>query len=320
MRSIFLFLALSMTGISSFAQPKYFEGNLEYHTSVKSLSNILTDKDVGKVFSIGDKWTAAVKEGNYRQRTEYADMYIIRKDKKEYFKFKKLDTLYFLDFSWDTSHVTAILRSDSLFKMNNYDCKAITIKTATVSRRYYYSDSLLLNPEFDKENTIGHYNDYCREAGAIYLWLRSDLSFGYAIANCVRVEKKPIDDHIFDLPALPLKRLDPSTALVSPHFPGKEGAWLKYLQSSLNGDLAGKYVKMPKGQKEASVQVMVQFLVAEDGTISHIEVLNRKEVHPRLAEEAVRVIRESPRWVPARIFGEDISGSIKQPIVFKIQA
>jgi hypothetical protein len=309
-----------MTGIPLFAQPKYFEGNLTYQVSIKSLSDVLTDKDVHKVFSIGDKMTVAVKEGNYRQTSEYADTYIIRKDKKEYFKFRKLDTLYYLDYSWDTTHVTAILRSDSLFKVNNYDCKAVTIKTATVSRRYYYSNSFLLNPEYDKDNTIGHYNDYSREAGAVYLWVKSDLSFAYEILNCTHVEQKPVDDHVFDLPALPLKKLDPATALVSPHFPGKEGAWLKYLQSNLNGDIALKYVKIPKGQNEASAQVMVQFLVSDDGTISHIQVLNKNEVHARLAEEAVRVIRESPRWVPASLFGESISGSIKQPIVFKTKA
>src|SRR5450432_204150 len=227
MRSIVLFLALSMTGASSFAQPKYFEGNLTYQVSVKSLSEVLTDKDLHKIFAIGDRLNVAVKEGNYRQTSEYADTYVIRKDKKEYFKFRKLDTLYFLDYSWDTSHITAILRSDSLFKVDNFDCKAITIKTATISRRYYYSNSLLLNPEYDKENTIDHYNDYSREAGAVYLWARHDLSFGYEILNCVHVEQKPVDDHVFDLPALPLKKLDPSTALVSPHFPGGAGAWLK---------------------------------------------------------------------------------------------
>lgn len=320
MRSIVLFLALSIIGFSSFAQPKYFEGYLSYQVTVKSLSDVLTDKDVHKVVSMGDKLTVAVKEGNYRQTSEYSDTYIIRKDKKEYFKFRKLDTLYYLDYSWDTSRVTAILRSDSSFKVNNYDCKAITIKTATVSRRYYYSNSLLLNSEYDKENTIGHYNDYSREAGAVYLGSRTDLSFGYEILNCVRVEQKPIDDHVFDLPALPLKKLDPSTAFVSAHFPGKDGAWLKYLQSNLNGEIALKYLKVPKGHDEASEQVIVQFLVSDDGMISHIQVLNKNEVHARLAEEAVRVIRESPRWVPGTVFGETISGSIKQPIIFKTKA
>jgi TonB family protein len=321
MKFIALLLAFSIAGVPSFAQQKYFEGELAYRVSVTSRIENLTDKEAHKLLAMGDMLTIVIKDGNYRQTTDYSTTYIIKKDKKEYFKFRTIDTLYYLDYSSDTSHVTAVLRSDSVFKVGNYPCKAITIRTGNLSRRYYYSNSLFLNPEFDKENTIGHYNEYSRETnGAVYLFTSADLPFAYEKDSCVRVEQKNIDDRLFDLPALPLKKIDFSKLMVQAHFPGKAGAWLKYLEGNLNGSIAGKYIKLPKGQSTASLQVMVQFDVAEDGSVSDIQVLNKKEVHPKLAEEAIRVIRESPRWVPTNVFGEKISGSIKQPIVFQVKS
>jgi TonB family protein len=130
--------------------------------------------------------------------------------------------------------------------------------------------------------------------------------------------QKNIDDHIFDLPNLPVKKYTQEGLRTSARFPGKEGAWLKYLQSNLDSKVGAKYLKFPKGQTEASQEVIVAFIVNEDGTVSNIQAVNKSEVHPKLAEEAIRVVRDSPRWVPATLYGEKVQGSIRQPIVFKV--
>lgn len=319
MKFIALLLTFVYTGIGCFAQQKYFEGSLVYRSSVKSKIDNLSDKDAQKVLAAGDVRTVAVKNGNYRQTSEYADVFTIRKDKKAYIKFRKIDTLYYLDYAFDTSRVMGVVKSDSVLKVNNYLCKSITIKTSNSTKRYYYSDSLRNNPVYDQDNTIDQYNLYSRETGgAMYLLTRSEYTFAVQTDSCTRIEQKSIDDHVFDLPALPLKDLSTASLHSIARFPGKEGAWLKYLESNLDSKLGIKYIKLPKGQSEASATVLVEFIVAEDGTISNIQVLNKNAVHPRLAEEAVRVIKESPRWVPANFYGEKITSSCRQPIVFKV--
>ena len=115
-----------------------------------------------------------------------------------------------------------------------------------------------------------------------------------------------------------MKKFDPTTLQSIPRFPGKDGAWLKYLQSNLDPNIAAKYVKLPKDEQQAQVIVQVEFIVSEDGSISDIQVVNKKDVHPKLAAEAVRVIEESPRWVPAQFYGQKIKRSVRQSVVFAV--
>jgi TonB family protein len=133
------------------------------------------------------------------------------------------------------------------------------------------------------------------------------------------VEEKKVDDHLFDLPALPRKIFTASQLYSPAHYPGNNGAWLKYLQTNLDGNLALKYVKISKDQAEASQQVIVEFVVSEDGSVNNLHVINKQEVNSHLAEEAMRVIRDSPRWAPAMFFGEKITTSVKQPVIFAVK-
>ncbi|TMI78108.1 MAG: TonB family protein, partial [Bacteroidetes bacterium] len=98
----------------------------------------------------------------------------------------------------------------------------------------------------------------------------------------------------------------------------RAGGWTKYLQMNLNGQLASKYLRIPKGEQSVSQQVMVKFLINEYGKVSNVEVLNKKEVHPKLAEEAVRVLNESPPWKPATFLGERTIFWLQMPITFEV--
>ena len=83
-------------------------------------------------------------------------------------------------------------------------------------------------------------------------------------------------------------------------FPGGVDGWVKYLQANLNGELGNKLIKIPKGQTSARVSVVVNFIVNKQGNISEISVDNAKDVPSKLAKEAIRVIKEGPRWIPAQ--------------------
>jgi len=91
-------------------------------------------------------------------------------------------------------------------------------------------------------------------------------------------------------------------------FPGGLLRWQKYLQTNLNADLGARYLKVPKGQKEVQQSVMVNFLIDEHGIVSEAFAENAKDVHPKLAAEAIRVLQSSPRWIPAQQEMFDDSG------------
>jgi len=312
-------LALAIPGISSFAQQKYFEGNIVYKVSMRSKMEKISDKDVHKMLAEGDQVTVAIKNGNYRRTSEYSDNFLIYKDQRSYVKFKSIDTLYYLDYASDPVEVTGITKADSVFTINHYRCKVITLPTKYATYRYYYTDSLRNNPIYDTGMVYSIYGPYSRATGgAVYLWSRSELAFASQTDSCIRIEQKSIDDHVFDLPALPRKKLSVLSLISRARFPGKEGAWLSYLQSNLDAKLAAKYVKLAKNQQEAADTVLVEYLIAENGSLSDIKVVNKDKVPSRLAEEAMRVIQESPRWVPANYFGQKITSLWQQPVVFKI--
>ena len=133
----------------------------------------------------------------------------------------------------------------------------------------------------------------------MWLYCKNEYPWAVVTDSCLLVDKSPVDDQIFDLPAIPQKKLSEQSIIRSAIFRGGSTAWMRYLQNNLNPSIGLRYIKIPKGEKEASVQVQVAFVVSEDGSISNIVVTNKAEVDPHLANEAMRVIRESPPWEAA---------------------
>ena len=301
-------------------QPGYFQGSLVYRVSVQSKVDDLSDKDAHKVLAIGDLLTITMKNGTYKLSTEYADTYILKDDRKEYIKFRKIDTVFYLDFSSDTDRVTGIVRNDAVVDVDGYSCKGITIETNKVSRQYYYSTAMRTNPDDDRHNTLAQAAVYAAETnGALKLRIRTEYPYATETDSCIRVEKKQVTDHIFRLPDLPISELFSARRIFFPHYPGGDSAWKEYLRATLNPKLAERYVKLEKGETEAWETVILEFTVAEDGTVSDIHIANNKEVNPRLAEEALRVMRLSPKWEPATFYGEKVKWTCQQGVEFSVR-
>ena len=102
-------------------------------------------------------------------------------------------------------------------------------------------------------------------------------------------------------------------------FPGGVSEWAIYLQHNLRARLGGKYLK-PKRFETLRQTIIVSFLVNKEGKISEVTVVNPDEVHPKLAAEAVRVIKEGPDWLPATIGGHPVIYRQKQSITFVASA
>jgi protein TonB len=106
---------------------------------------------------------------------------------------------------------------------------------------------------------------------------------------------------------------------VQAKFPGGADGWAKYLQHNLRAEVGAENLKVKKHHTERQT-VIVSFLVDKAGKISEVTVANPKEVHPKLAEEAVRVIKVGPDWVPATINGEPVIYRQIQSITFEVSA
>ena len=59
------------------------------------------------------------------------------------------------------------------------------------------------------------------------------------------------------------------------------------------------------------------FVVEKDGSISDVNVA--KSVDPSLDKEAVRVLKQMPKWTPGKQKGEPVRVKYTVPVTFRLQ-
>lgn len=77
------------------------------------------------------------------------------------------------------------------------------------------------------------------------------------------------------------------------------------------------YIRRPKETKKEDIagRVLLSFIVERDGSLSNIEVI--QSVNQYLSEEAIRVIKTSPKWTPGRHQGKLMRVKYIVPIDFR---
>lgn len=91
-----------------------------------------------------------------------------------------------------------------------------------------------------------------------------------------------------------------------PQFPGGNSALTKFIEDN---------VRYPDTESDIQGRVMVTFKVERDGSLSDIRVA--KGLAPEFDEEALRVAKLMPKWVPARTGGKTTVVRYNIPISFK---
>ena len=94
-----------------------------------------------------------------------------------------------------------------------------------------------------------------------------------------------------------------------PSFPGGTNALNTFLASNL---------KYPVAAVEKGIQgrVVVKFIVEKDGSISNVEV--DRSVSPSLDNEAMRVVKAMPKWIPGQINGKAVKVKWSFPFTFRL--
>jgi len=95
----------------------------------------------------------------------------------------------------------------------------------------------------------------------------------------------------------------------NPRFPGGRSALVKYLSNEL---------QYPPQARRMGIEgkVFVQFIVNEDGTVSDVKAI--KGIGAGCDDEAVRVVANSPKWIPGKQDGQVVNVRYVVPINFML--
>jgi TonB family protein len=95
-----------------------------------------------------------------------------------------------------------------------------------------------------------------------------------------------------------------------PIYKGGEKALFEYLSKS---------IKYPSEAKEKSIQgiVYISFVINENGEVTSVRPL--KGIGAGCDEEAVRIIKSMPKWIPGKQSGKPVSTALNLPIRFNLE-
>ena len=124
------------------------------------------------------------------------------------------------------------------------------------------------------------------------------VRMGMVLPISFKIVEPPIDTTIY------------TTVEKMPTFPGGEFKLYEFLAMN---------IRYPQRAREDgySGTVYVRFVVEPDGTITNIEVA--KGVGGGCSEEAVRVVKMMPNWIPGEAFGKKVRVTYTLPINFRLQ-
>ena len=93
---------------------------------------------------------------------------------------------------------------------------------------------------------------------------------------------------------------------------------------SYPGDLTECYMFLARqmhypeeaAEKGIEGRVLIRFVVEKDGRLTNFEVIETPD--PLLSDEALRVLKQMPQWIPAKNKGKDVRCRYSMPIQFRL--
>jgi TonB family protein len=92
-----------------------------------------------------------------------------------------------------------------------------------------------------------------------------------------------------------------------PSFPGGQRALMDYIASN---------IRYPKSYNKVDQRIIVKFVVERDGSLSNITILKGSS-EQALNDEALRVVRGMPKWIPGKQYGIERRVVYTVPVNFK---
>lgn len=96
----------------------------------------------------------------------------------------------------------------------------------------------------------------------------------------------------------------------SPEFPGGNDSLYAYI---------GRNIKYPETAKKEKIQgrVFVTFVIEKDGQVSSAKIL--RDIGGGCGEEAIRVVKNMPKWKPGTQRGNPVRVQFNLPIMFQLE-
>ena len=165
-----------------------------------------------------------------------------------------------------------------------------------------------------KTNGAGHIKYALFAIPAFALLLAGNISCSSEATKTDDVKEKAATEkpEVVEIPAEKAETKDEVFMVVEqmPEFPGGIQELMSFLR---------KNIKYPASAMAKNVQgrVIVQFVVEKDGTPTEFNVL--RSVDPDLDAEALRVMKEMPKWKPGMQRGQVVRVKYTVPVTFRIQ-
>ena len=100
------------------------------------------------------------------------------------------------------------------------------------------------------------------------------------------------------------------TSEVMPEYPGGVPKLMEFLSANVRYPVEAQRSKI-EGRS------VIGFVVERDGSISNVSVT--KGSYPLLDDEAIRVVKEMPKWKPGMIKGKPVRVKFNLPIYFRLK-
>lgn len=100
---------------------------------------------------------------------------------------------------------------------------------------------------------------------------------------------------------------------VEAQYPGGLVAWKNYLEENVN-----PHVPVAQGLKPGHYTVKIQFVVAIDGSVYDVKAVEFSNGCTACISDAIRVIKQSPRWIPAMQNGISVIYQAVQYITYEV--
>ena len=165
--------------------------------------------------------------------------------------------------------------------------------------KYFYDGEIVRTPHGKEPRLIG-----------VLKYEEETIPVTIPVVSFVPLTDKHISKLNENIPIDPNDRKIYEVVDEMPSFPGGMGSLMSWLSQN---------IKYPVNAAGNGVQgrVMTQFIVEKDGSINDVKVA--KSVDPSLDQEAVRVVKSMPRWIPGKHNGLAVRVSYTFPVTFALQ-
>ena len=225
--------------------------------------------------------------------------------------FAQIDTTYsYADKDWKSCKVQNAIYKIAVFQAGNlWHKQTIKIADAKLLFDYSYSDKSLKTREDTsrvyRQDTILEEIYKNGKKFKIQGINKEGKIFGYAIygKNGQATKQKGYDENG--------KEIANYIFMQEPSFSGGVEVWQQYLRLSLNAN-----VPVYKGAPSGIYRVIVAFSIDENGNTINVKALT--DPGWGMAEEAIRVIANAPKWSPAVQYNKYVTYRQKQAVIFNV--